>query len=95
MPQDNVKYPQYGELFYSMDIGPVHAVVIDDSWVAEPSGDPSYAGILQTWLTAGPPRSRLAAHGPRPSGHRGFLPGRGHSATTRNAASAPQPAGRP
>ncbi len=52
MPQDNVKYPQYGELFYSMDVGPVHVIVTDDSWIADPSGDSAYAGILQTWLDA-------------------------------------------
>jgi acid phosphatase type 7 len=52
MPQDNVKYPQYGELFYSMDIGPVHAIVMDDSWVADPSGDANYAGVLKSWLDA-------------------------------------------
>jgi len=52
LPQDNVKYPQYGELFYSVDVGPVHVIVTDDSWVADPSGDSAYAGILQTWLDA-------------------------------------------
>ncbi len=52
MPQDNVKYPQYGELFYSMDVGPVHVIVTDDSWIADPSGDAAYGGILQSWLDA-------------------------------------------
>jgi hypothetical protein len=54
MPQDNssAAYAKYGELFYSFDVGPVHVIVTDDSWIADPSGDASYAGVLKTWLTA-------------------------------------------
>ncbi len=52
LPQDIAKYPQYTELFYSVDVGPVHIIVTDDSWVADPSGDQNYAGILKTWLDA-------------------------------------------
>jgi hypothetical protein len=35
-----------------MDVGPVHVIVTDDSWIAVPSGDASYQGVLQTWLEA-------------------------------------------
>jgi hypothetical protein len=52
LPQDNAKYPKYGELFFSMDVGPVHVVIIDDAWIVQPTGDQDYLGILQTWLTA-------------------------------------------
>ncbi|MFT3766078.1 MAG: metallophosphoesterase [Minicystis sp.] len=52
LPQDNTKYPKYGELFFSVDVGPVHVVVIDDAWVVTPSGDVDYKGIFKGWLTA-------------------------------------------
>ncbi|MFT3766077.1 MAG: fibronectin type III domain-containing protein [Minicystis sp.] len=52
MPQDNVKFPKYGELFYSVDVGPAHIVVIDDAWVVSTSGDPEYAGVIGAWLDA-------------------------------------------
>jgi hypothetical protein len=52
LPQDNAKYPQYGELFYSVDVGPVHIVMIDDAWIGDTSGDPAYKAILQAWLDA-------------------------------------------
>lgn len=61
LPQDNVAYPKYAELFYSVDIGPVHLVVLDDAFVAQPSADPDYttalAGWLDTDLTAAKARS--------------------------------------
>jgi hypothetical protein len=49
MPQDP-KFAQYAELFYSVDIGPVHLVVVDDYWVGAPNLDPAYAGVLSAWL---------------------------------------------
>lgn len=49
LPQDP-KYSKYPELFYSVDIGPVHVVVVDDFWVTSPTGDPEYAPMLQAWL---------------------------------------------
>ncbi len=52
LPQDNAHYRAYDELFYSMDVGPVHVIVMDDFWVATPSGDTNYQPTLQTWLTA-------------------------------------------
>ncbi|APR74773.1 Purple acid phosphatase [Minicystis rosea] len=52
LPQDNTKFPKYAELFYSVDVGPVHIVVIDDAWVLNQSGDPDYAGVLGAWLEA-------------------------------------------
>ena len=50
LPQEPAKFPQYGELFYSVDIGPVHVIVLDDFWVASPTGDPAYADALKAWL---------------------------------------------
>jgi hypothetical protein len=52
MPQDNVKYPQYGELFFSFDVGPVHVIVIDDAFVVYPPGDMNYQPTLTGWLDA-------------------------------------------
>ena len=52
LPQDVTAYPKYAELFYSVDIGPVHAIVIDDAWVVNTTGDPKYAKILGDWLEA-------------------------------------------
>ncbi len=54
LPQDNTnkQYAPYGELMYSMDVGPVHIIMMDDFWVATPSGDTNYQGVLQSWLTA-------------------------------------------
>lgn len=49
LPQDT-KYPKYPELFYSVNIGPVHLVVVDDFWVTSPTGEPDYAPTLQAWL---------------------------------------------
>jgi acid phosphatase type 7 len=52
LPQDNKHYQAYDELFYSMDVGPVHVIMMDDFWVADPSGDSNYQPTLQSWLTA-------------------------------------------
>ncbi len=50
MPQDPQTFPKYDELFYSVDVGPVHVVVVDDAWVIDPSGDIFYADTLSKWL---------------------------------------------
>lgn len=50
LPQDVTKYRDYAELFYSVDIGPVHVVVVDDFWVTSPTGDPGYGDMLKAWL---------------------------------------------
>jgi hypothetical protein len=52
LPQDNVKYGQYGELFFSLDVGPVHIIVIDDLDVVTTGIDANYQPILQGWLNA-------------------------------------------
>jgi hypothetical protein len=52
LPQDQAKFPQWAELFYAVDVGPVHVVVVDDGWVVDPSGDPAYAPALTAWLDA-------------------------------------------
>ncbi|APR74775.1 Purple acid phosphatase [Minicystis rosea] len=52
LPQDNAKFPKYGELFFSVDVGPVHVVVIDDAWVVSPTGDVDYKSIFKGWLEA-------------------------------------------
>lgn len=52
LPQEPSTYPKYTELFYSVDVGPVHLVVYDDYWVGTPSGDPGYADVLTKWLDA-------------------------------------------
>jgi hypothetical protein len=54
MPQDNTSatYAPYGELLYSVDVGPVHVIVADDLWVGVPAGDPNYAPMLKSWLDA-------------------------------------------
>jgi acid phosphatase type 7 len=50
LPQDTAKFPKYSELFFSVDVGPVHVIVIDDAWIVSPTGDVDYKGILETWL---------------------------------------------
>lgn len=52
MPQDQAKFSKYAELFYSVDVGPVHVIVVDDAWIGDTVGDPDYAGILGAWLDA-------------------------------------------
>ncbi len=36
LPQEPANYPDTTELFYSVDVGPVHLVVFDDYWLADP-----------------------------------------------------------
>jgi acid phosphatase type 7 len=50
MPQEPDTFPNYGELFFSVDVGPVHVVVIDDLGVAYP--DEVYKEALTKWLRA-------------------------------------------
>jgi len=50
-------YPQYAELFYSFDAGPVHFVVLDDAWIADPGIRPPRVSI---------PRFRPLGWGPAP-----------------------------
>jgi acid phosphatase type 7 len=50
LPQDQAKYARYAELFFSVDVGPVHIVVVDDAWIAYPTEDPGYQGVLTSWL---------------------------------------------
>ncbi len=50
-PQDLASYPQYTELFYSVDVGPLHIVSFDDSYIVDPTGDPAFEGIFKDWLT--------------------------------------------
>ena len=45
-------YPDYAELFYSVDVGPVHVVVIDDAFIVNPPGDAKYEAVLSAWLDA-------------------------------------------
>lgn len=52
LPQDTARYPKYGELFFSVDVGPVHVVVVDDAWVVNPNGDTDYKPALDAWLDA-------------------------------------------
>jgi hypothetical protein len=52
LPQEVPKYSKYAELFYSVDVGPVHLVVIDDAWIVNPTDDPDYQAVLTEWLTA-------------------------------------------
>ena len=52
LPQDMSSYAKYGEQFFSVDVGPVHVVVIDDAFIVNPTGDADYTGMLEGWLKA-------------------------------------------
>jgi len=52
LPQDLGKYGKYAELFYSVDVGPVHVIALDDAGIVNPSEDPEYQPALTEWLTA-------------------------------------------
>lgn len=51
LPQDTAKYPEFAELFYSMDIGPVHLIVVDDFFLST-SGDETAKATITGWLDA-------------------------------------------
>lgn len=50
MPQDLTRFPKYTELFFSVDVGPVHVVVIDDAWIVNPTDDPEFTAAFEPWL---------------------------------------------
>lgn len=50
LPQDIGNYPLYPELFFSVDVGPAHIIVLDDSGVG--SFDTDYIATLSDWLRA-------------------------------------------
>lgn len=52
LPQQPAKYPDYGELFYSVDVGPAHIVVFDEYFIVNPGLDDGYAPAFQAWLEA-------------------------------------------
>ncbi len=52
LPQDVTQFPKYTEQFFSVDVGPVHIVMIDDAWVIQTNGDADYPGVLKGWLDA-------------------------------------------
>lgn len=52
LPQDPGKYGKYAELFFSLDVGPVHVIVLDDAGIVNPADDPEYQPALTEWLTA-------------------------------------------
>jgi acid phosphatase type 7 len=52
LPQDPDRYPKFGELFFSVDVGPVHIVVVDDAFVIGAAGDPEYKPLIESWLEA-------------------------------------------
>lgn len=52
MPQEPDAFPGLGELFYSVDVGPVHIVVVDDLAIAYPDLVPGFQETLKEWLRA-------------------------------------------
>jgi acid phosphatase type 7 len=52
MPQEPDTFPEYGELFFSVDVGPVHIVVVDDLSVAYPDLLPNFMADITKWLRA-------------------------------------------
>lgn len=52
LPQDLTAFPQYTELFFSVDVGPAHIVVIDDTFIAEPTLDSNFLPVFKPWLEA-------------------------------------------
>jgi hypothetical protein len=51
-PQDLTRYGKYAELFFSVDVGPVHVLVLDDAGIVNPFDDPEYQPAMTEWLTA-------------------------------------------
>jgi hypothetical protein len=52
LPQEPANFPDTTELFYSVDVGPVHLVVFDDFWIADASSNPAYEPVVKAWLEA-------------------------------------------
>jgi hypothetical protein len=52
LPQDLERHADYAELFFSVDVGAAHVVVVDDAFVVSPTGDARYAPALAEWLEA-------------------------------------------
>lgn len=52
MPQEPDTFPGLGELFYSVDVGPVHIVVVDDLSIAYPNLVPGLKEAMTDWLRA-------------------------------------------
>jgi acid phosphatase type 7 len=52
LPQEPANYPDTTELFYSVDVGPVHLVVFDDFWIADAASNPAYEPVVKKWLEA-------------------------------------------
>jgi hypothetical protein len=52
LPQDVKAYPNYPELFFSFDAGPVHVLVVDDAFIVNPSGDQAFLPLITAWLEA-------------------------------------------
>lgn len=52
LPQDPKKLPAYAELFYSLDVGPVHVTVMDDSYFVMSTTPQEDIDALTAWLEA-------------------------------------------
>ncbi|MFO0758487.1 MAG: metallophosphoesterase family protein [Byssovorax sp.] len=58
LPQEIPGYAPFAELFFSVDVGPVHLVIVDDAWIINPTDDPAYGTdhdytkTLTAWLEA-------------------------------------------
>lgn len=52
LPQDGKNYPAYAELIYSVDVGPVHVTVIDDSFFTSSSTPDEDHAAIAGWLEA-------------------------------------------
>ena len=64
LPEDAQQFPKWTELFYSVNVGPVHLVVFDDAWIVG-SGDPTFAPAFDAWLKADLDAAK-ASRGDRP-----------------------------
>jgi hypothetical protein len=49
-PQDLKSFAHYQELFFSVDVGPVHVVVLDDFAIGTPTIDQQYTPTVTSWL---------------------------------------------
>lgn len=50
LPQSPDLYPDYPEYFFSVDMGPLHIVAVDDFPIVSPTIDQNYAPVLKKWL---------------------------------------------